>query len=98
MLYEGQYTEDTRKKMIEVFESGNDLDDMHDPLSESFETFHALSEEEQTAIYKKLLLIIPDDLFGLGYSWGSSDTEFRDGMYKFIMDNKQEIGQYLDLD
>lgn len=44
---------------------------------------------------KTLYLMIPDDMFGLGISWGFGDSVLRDNLSKYVQDNIELIKQKL---
>jgi hypothetical protein len=96
-MYEGSYSETTRKQMISILKENNNFDSLHDVIVNFFESLSDMPEDQQEVVYEKLLMNLPDTVLGDMYSWGFSDTVVRDNLYEFIEDNKEEVSTLIGL-
>ncbi len=88
-MYKGNYSQETRLKMISILGDQDDFDYLHDILIEIYDNFHNLKDENKIKIYIDLLLSAPDNILGDIYSFGFSDTVVRDNIYEFVSNNKE---------
>lgn len=64
----------------------------HDCLVEVFNNGPYTDEQ-----IKKLLWIIPDNIFALGMQWSFSDTVVGDDIYTYILDNEDKVIKELEI-
>lgn len=72
-------------KIKVIFEEG-DLASFHDVLYDL--TGHSYTDDE----LKPLFLGLPDNIKGLAYMWGPSDSEFRDSCYTHFKKQMEKKG------
>lgn len=64
----------------------HDLDQLHDVLALS-----EIIEEPTREQVKAFFMMLPADILGAALSWGFSDTEVGEDLYKFVKQNKQAV-------
>lgn len=96
-MYKGEYSKETRLKMILILGEENSFDSIHDCIINFFPNFYSIDEVKQNIIYTELLLLVPDSILGSAYSYGLSDTVVRDNIYEYIEDNREQLKKIFEL-
>lgn len=96
-MYKGEYSIETRLKMISILGDENDFDYIQDCIINFFPDFYNLDEAKKNIIYTELLCLVPDSTLGSAYSYGLSDTVVRDNIYEYIEDNREQLKKVFEL-
>jgi hypothetical protein len=73
--------------IVKVTLEREDFNAMHDVILEALNLETEISDETIQSIWDRL----PEHIQGTAIQWGSSDTVFRDNMYKWLEQNSKDI-------